>query len=60
MRAALLQLPGVMAVAYDQEQDYFSVTFESVMISLETIFAAVFQAGKQMGREYLPEMISDQ
>jgi hypothetical protein len=54
----MLHLPGVMAASYDQEQDYFSVSFESVMISVEAIFAAVFQAGRQMGREYLPEIIS--
>ncbi|MHB8069012.1 MAG: hypothetical protein ACYDIC_14070 [Desulfobaccales bacterium] len=57
MRAELLHLPGVLAVSYHKEQDFFSVQFESVMISLETIFAAVFKAGKGMGREYLPEIV---
>jgi hypothetical protein len=35
----------------------FSVSFESVLVSLETIFAAIFAAGKQMGKEYFPEVI---
>lgn len=57
MRAAVLHQPGVMAVSYDKEQDYFTVSFESVMISVEAIFAAVFQTGRQMGQEYMPEVI---
>jgi len=57
VRAELLHLPGVLAVSYQKEQDLFSVQFESVVVSLETIFAAVFKAGKNMGREYLPELM---
>ena len=57
MRAGLLKLPGVLAVSYHLEEDYFSVTFEAVLVSLETIFAGVFQAGKEMGRDYFPEII---
>jgi hypothetical protein len=34
------------------------VLFESVLANLEAIFAAVHQAGRQMDREYLPEVIS--
>ena len=58
MRAALLHVPGVLEVTYHPDQDYFTVGFESVMVSLETIFAAAFQAGKKMGREYFPEIMS--
>jgi hypothetical protein len=57
VRAELLRLQGVLAVSYDQEKDYFSVQFESVLVSLETIFAAVFAAGRNMGRDYLPELV---
>jgi len=57
VRAELLHLQGVLAASYHKEQDFFSVHFESVMVSLETIFAAVFKAGKNMGREYLPELV---
>jgi hypothetical protein len=56
VRAELLKLTGVLAVTYHPEQDLFSVRFESVLVSLETIFAAVFTAGKQMGQEYFPEV----
>lgn len=57
MRAELLKLQGLLAVTYDADEDYFSVRFESVLVNLETIFAAVFAAGKQLGREYFPEVI---
>jgi hypothetical protein len=46
-----------LAVTYHPDQDLFSVRFESVLVSLETIFAAVFAAGKMMGQEYLPETV---
>ncbi len=58
MRAALLHVKGVLAVTYHLDQDYFDVLFESVLANLEAIFAAVHQAGRQMDREYLPEVIS--
>ncbi|MFZ5451169.1 MAG: hypothetical protein ACOZF2_04785 [Thermodesulfobacteriota bacterium] len=58
MRAELLRLPGVLAVTYHKEEDYFSVNFESVMVSLDAIFAAAFNAGRSMGREYLPELVT--
>ncbi len=57
MRAELLKLKGMLAVTYDAGADAFAVRFESVLVSLEEIFAAVFAAGKMMGREYLPELI---
>ena len=57
VRAELLKLKGLLAVTYNADEDYFSVRFESVLVNLETIFATVFTAGKQMGREYFPEVI---
>ncbi len=57
VRAELLKLRGVLAVTYHTEADFFSVRYESVLVNLETVFAAVFAAGKQMGREYFPEVI---
>jgi len=53
----LLKVKGVLAVTYDPNQEVFAVRFESVLVSLETIFAAVFAAGKMMGREYFPEVL---
>ena len=58
VRAELLQVTGVLGVTYHPDQDTFSVRFESLLVSLETIFAAVFAAGKKMGQEYFPEVIS--
>ena len=53
----MLRLPGVLAAAYDKEEDYFTV-FESVLVGPDTIFAAVGNAGRSLGREYLPEIVS--
>jgi hypothetical protein len=57
VRAELLKMTGVLAVTYRPEQDLFEVRFESVLVSLEKIFAVVFAAGRMMGREYLPEVV---
>ncbi len=56
MRVELLRLPGVLEVSYKAEQDLFVLVYESVLVSLEAIFAAVFIAGKKMGQEYFPEV----
>jgi SSS family solute:Na+ symporter/sodium/proline symporter len=56
VRAGLLRVEGVLEVTYHTEQELFTVRFESVLTNLETIFAAVLTAGKQMGQEYLPEV----
>jgi copper chaperone CopZ len=53
----MLNIQGVTEVKYDPHQDYFTVRFESVLISIETIFATVVKAGKLLGREYVPEVI---
>ncbi len=58
VRAELLKVKGVLALTYHPDQDLFSVSFESVLVSLETIFAAVFTAGKMMGKEYFPEILA--
>jgi copper chaperone CopZ len=55
----MLHLPGVTEVKYHPHADYFTVQFDSAIISLESIFAKVAEAGKQRGREYLPEVITD-
>ena len=57
VRAELLKMTGVLAVTYRPEADLFEVRFESVLISLENIFAVVRAAGLMMGRQYLPEVV---
>lgn len=57
VRAELLKKGGVFAVTYHPDQDLFTVRFESVLVSLEDIFAVVFNAGRMMGQEYLPEVV---
>jgi hypothetical protein len=58
VRAELLNLTGLLAVQYHAGQDFFSVRFESVLVNVASIFAAVTAAGKKMGRDYLPEVLS--
>jgi hypothetical protein len=57
--AAISALPGVTLVAYDAQGDRFSVRFDARLAKLEDIFAAVYVAGRQQGREYLPDVISE-
>jgi hypothetical protein len=59
VRVSLLHLPGVLAVTYHRDQDYFTVRYESVLVSPENIFAAVLQVAKQMARKFSPEIIDN-
>jgi hypothetical protein len=45
-------------VAYDAQEDLFTVRFDSQQAGVEDIFAAVFLAGRQAGQDYLPQMVS--
>jgi hypothetical protein len=54
----MLNLQGVTEVKYHPREDYFTVRFESGLVSLESILATVVTAGKRLGREYLPEVIA--
>jgi copper chaperone CopZ len=57
VRAELLKLPGVLEVTYHPDQDRFAVRYESVLVSLETIFAAIANAGRMLGKEYFPQVV---
>ncbi len=57
VRAELLRIEGILGVTYYPDQDLFTVRFESVLVNLETIFAAVITAGKKMGQEYSPSVV---
>jgi hypothetical protein len=57
--AAITALSGVTQVAYDAREDRFSVRFDARLAKLADIFAAVYLAGRQQGREYLPAIISE-
>ena len=58
MRAAITILRGIVEVAYDAQEDLFTVGFDSQQARLEDIFAAVFLAGRQAGQDYLPQIVS--
>jgi copper chaperone CopZ len=55
--AALAGLTGVQQVHYDPRQDIFTVQSDD-RVSLAAIFTAIFTAGKKLGRDYFPELIS--
>jgi copper chaperone CopZ len=57
--AALEEVPGVRIAQYDPESELFSVYYDQERLGLEAIFAAVFRAGKKMGKEYLPEVVAE-
>jgi hypothetical protein len=56
--AAINALRGILEVAYDAQQDLFTVRFDSQQTGVEAIFAAVYLAGRQAGQAYLPEAVS--
>lgn len=55
--AEIRNIPGVARVEFDQENRLFSVNFHPRFVTPEQIFAAVWQAGKKMGKEYLPQAV---
>lgn len=58
MRAALATLKGIDRVEYDPGQDQFLMEYDPGQIGMEAIFAEVRKSGKNMEREYLPEVIA--
>ena len=57
MRAEIKGIPGITRVEFDQETRLFHVEFHKRFVGPEDIFAAVWQAGKKMGKEYLPRIV---
>jgi copper chaperone CopZ len=57
--AAVEEIPGVRIAQYDNESGIFSVYYDENRLGLEEIFAAVFRAGKKMGKDYLPEVAAE-
>jgi hypothetical protein len=56
--AAITALRGIVEVAYDAHKDLFTARFDSQQAKVEDIFAAVFEAGRQTGQDYMPQMVS--
>ena len=57
MCAEISALSGILEVAYDPHEDLFTVRFDSRQTGVEDIFAAAYQAGRQTGQDYLPQMV---
>jgi copper chaperone CopZ len=58
VRAAVEDIDGVEKVVYDPGQDFFALDYDPARTEVAAIFAAVFQAGKKMGQEYLPKLLT--
>jgi copper chaperone CopZ len=58
VRVEVAGLAGVNRAAYDPARDLFTVDYDSDRVSLEAVFAAVFLAGKKMGQDYLPRLVT--
>jgi len=52
--AEIRNIPGVARVEFDQETKVFQVAYSPRFVTPDQIFAAVWEAGRKMGKEYLP------
>jgi hypothetical protein len=52
------KIPGVTRVEFDQDIHRFQVEFHKRFVTPENILAAVWQAGRNMGKEYLPRIVA--
>jgi len=52
------RIPGIIRVEFDQETRLFHAEFHKRFVTTEAILAAVWQAGKKMGKEYLPRIVT--
>jgi copper chaperone CopZ len=52
------KIPGITRVEFDQETRRFRVEFHKRFVTPENILAAVWQAGRKMGKEYLPQIVA--
>jgi hypothetical protein len=56
--AEIKDIPGITRVEFDENTRSFHVQFHKRFVSLENIFDAVWQAGRKMGKEYLPRIVA--
>jgi len=56
--AEIKNIPGILRVEFDQQTRLFHVEFHQRFVSPEDILAAVWRAGRKMGREYIPELLT--
>jgi hypothetical protein len=55
--AELMAIKGIKAVEYLAEQEIFVITYESGRAKIADMFAAIWMAGKNQGREFMPEKV---
>jgi hypothetical protein len=52
------KIPGITRVEFDQDTRLFHVEFHKRFVTPDNILAAVWQAGRNMGKEYLPQIVT--
>jgi hypothetical protein len=52
------KIPGITRVEFDQTTWRFLVEFHKRFVTPENILAAVWRAGRNIGKEYLPRILS--
>jgi len=57
VRTGLVGLAGVERVDYDAGRRLFRVRYDASRVAAGDILASVREAGKKMGRDYLPEVV---
>lgn len=50
-------LKGITAVEYLPAQGIFVITYESGKAQIADMFSAIWIAGRNQGREFMPEMV---
>jgi len=56
--AEIKTIPGILRADFDQETRLFHVEFHKRFVSPDDILAAVWQAGRKEGREYMPQIVT--
>jgi len=56
--AEIKKIPGTIRVEFDPETRLFHVEFHQRFVKPDDILAAVWQAGKKEGKEYIPRIVT--
>jgi hypothetical protein len=56
--AEIKKIPGIIRVEFDQKTLLFHVEFHKRFVSPDNIFTAIWQAGKDSGKEFVPEIVT--
>ncbi len=52
-----MNLPGLISIRYQPEEDIFVITYRQDKLKVADLCTAIRMAGKKQGREFGPEII---